>query len=384
MKIAVVMNLDWPLKRYHKIYAGIKTYAENHTNWTISWDPYPEILLEKNKTHYAGIIGRCEFETITAAQKLKVPIVNTWHSNEISGLSSVFPNFFQAGVLAAEAMAKRGYTNFISINYNGGKAAKVFLRGATSVLKAKGCNHKKYLIPRDLEKNKQKWEAFHRDFSKWIKSWKFPVAILTSVSDLGPKISALCIENGIRIPEDAALISSDNDPAYCEGFSPTISSVDIDYFDVGFQAAKLLDKMLKKKPKKDKVILIPPTGIAYRESTCHLAICDNIVRQAITFISDNYHNNIQIRDVVSNFQLSRRSLEQRFKDTVGHTIHEEISRLRLETMKLLLVQTDKSIKVLSREAGYSNEHHMRRAFKLATGMLPKDYQYEQRNQTKLI
>ena len=379
VKIAVVMNLDWPLKRYHKMFAGIKSYADNHTDWTVSWDPFPELKLQENPSYYGGIIGRCEFDTVKKAQKLNVPIVNTWYSNKIRGLVSVFPDYFKAGELAAEAMVKRGYANFISINYKGGSAAKQFMRGAASVLQLRKFPHNKFYIPRDLEKSKLKWESVHKEFSKWGKDWKFPVAILTGVSDLGPKISALCSENDIKIPENAALISSDNDPAYCEGFSPTISSVDIDYFDVGFQAARHLDLQIKNIPLDEKTVLVPPTGIIYRESTCHLVIADKIVREAISFISDNYHKNIQISDVVSNFEISRRSLEQRFKDTVGHTIHEEISRLRLETMKLLLVQTDKSIKVLSREAGYSNEYHMRRSFKNATGVLPKEYRLTKRD-----
>lgn len=372
------MNLDWPLKRYHKIYAGIKAYADKHTKWAISWDPYPELNLVKSSNHYDGIIGRCEFETAQKAQELNVPVVNTWYSNQVPNLLSVFPDYFEAGKLATEAMAKRGYTNFISINYKGSAAAKTFLKGMSSVIHVRKFSHKKYFIPRNLEKNKRKWESTFNDFSTWVKDWTFPVAIISSSSDLGPKVSAFCNENRITIPEDAVLLTSDNDPAYCEGFSPTISSVNIDYFDIGFQAAKLLDLKIQNKTTKNEVVLVPPTGVAYRESTCHLATADTIVRQALAFISDNYHKNIQIDDVVRNVEISRRSLEQRFKNAVGHTIHEEISRLRVETMKLLLVQTEKSLKVLSREAGYSNEFHMRRAFKLSTGMLPKEYRLTQR------
>lgn len=373
MKIAVVMNLDWPLKRYHKIFAGIKSYADKHTDWTISWDPYPELKLKKSKTYYAGIIGRCESATLEAAQEQNVPTVSTWYSNQIRTQASVFPDYFNAGKLAAEAMSKRGYKNFVSINYKRDAAAKLFIKGVSSVLNLQKYSHRKYFIPRDLEKSRSKWGATHNDFSNWTKDWDLPVAIITSASDMGPKISALCNENGIKIPEHAALISSDNDPAYCEGFTPTLSSVDIDYFEVGFQAAKLLDSKINKQPITDENLLLPPSGIVYRESTCHLTVADNIIRKAISFISDNYQKNIQISDVVCNFPISRRSLEKRFKDTVGHTIHEEISRLRLETMKLLLIQTNKSIKALSREAGYSNENHMRRAFRMATGILPNEF-----------
>jgi LacI family transcriptional regulator len=284
----------------------------------------------------------------------------------------VFPDYFKAGELATETMAKRGYTNFVSINYKF-KAAKLFLKGVDSVLKVRKYSHKKHFLSREMEKNIQKWQAVHQDFASWVKEWDLPVAILSGISDLGPKISALCNANNIRIPEDVALLTSGNDLAYCEGISPTISSVDINFFEVGFQAARMLDFKIQNIPLENETTLVPSSGIAYRESTCHLVFADSIIRKAISFIADNYQKNIQIRDVVSNSQVSRRSLEQRFKDTVGHTIHEEIARLRLETMKLLLLQTRKSIKILSSEAGFSNVNHMRRAFLKATGVLPKEF-----------
>lgn len=372
MKIAIVLNLDWPLKRIHKMYAGIKSYAEKHTDWSITWDPYPELLMKASPTAYDGIIGRCKLGTVETAQELNVPLINTWCSNNIPGLSSVFPDYFKAGELAAETMAKRGYTNFVSINYKF-KAAKLFLKGVDSVLKVRKYSHKKHFLSREMEKNIQKWQAVHQDFASWVKEWDLPVAILSGISDLGPKISALCNANNIRIPEDVALLTSGNDLAYCEGISPTISSVDINFFEVGFQAARMLDFKIQNIPLENETTLVPSSGIAYRESTCHLVFADSIIRKAISFIADNYQKNIQIRDVVSNSQVSRRSLEQRFKDTVGHTIHEEIARLRLETMKLLLLQTRKSIKILSSEAGFSNVNHMRRAFLKATGVLPKEF-----------
>lgn len=231
----------------------------------------------------------------------------------------------------------------------------------------------KYWIPRDIEKNNENWEKFHERFSEWSKTWQYPVAMVTSVSDIGPKLSCLCYEEGLEIPKDVAILSSDNDIAYCEGFSPTISSVNIDYFDVGYQAAKRLDYKIRNIPLEEELTLIPPTEVIYRESTNYYAVDDGVVKKAMTFISDNYTKNIQIDDVVRNFELSRRSLEKRFKDAVGHTIFEEISRLRIETMKHLLLQTDESVKVLSQKAGFSNGQHMRRAFKQHTGYIPKEF-----------
>ena len=92
VKIAISINLDWPLKRYHDLYAGIQEYNRKHANWILVWDHFPEKILSecKSNSYYKGIIGRIKFPAYEEGKRLGIPMVNTWYGSEIRELPSVF------------------------------------------------------------------------------------------------------------------------------------------------------------------------------------------------------------------------------------------------------------------------------------------------------
>ena len=78
IKIAVSINLDWPLRRYHELYKGIQEYSKD-TNWVLVWDHFPEKALSRDRStpYYTGIIGRIKYDAYEIARELKIPMVNT-------------------------------------------------------------------------------------------------------------------------------------------------------------------------------------------------------------------------------------------------------------------------------------------------------------------
>ena len=122
-----------------------------------------------------------------------------------------------------------------------------------------------------------------------------------------------------------------------------------------------------------------PGNVITRESTDTYAVDDPAVQKALRFIADNFHKNIQVLDIVDQLSISRRSLELRFSKIVGHSINEEINRLKINALKRLLVEENDKINVLHKKVGYSSPQHMRRVFKKVTGMSPGEFQQEHKN-----
>ena len=91
------------------------------------------------------------------------------------------------------------------------------------------------------------------------------------------------------------------------------------------------------------------------------------------FIADNINDNINVSDVVDSVIISRRSLEYKFKTIIGHTIIDEINRLRIISLKRLLIESTTQLNKLYRETGFSSPKHMRRVFKRYTGLTPTEY-----------
>lgn len=71
-------------------------------------------------------------------------------------------------------------------------------------------------------------------------------------------------EKGLSIPENIEIISFNNIPS-AELTTPSLTSVDIDAFTLGYEASKLIIEQIKGEAKRDRVIV--PTKIVYRESS---------------------------------------------------------------------------------------------------------------------
>lgn len=380
-KIAISINLDWPLRRYYDFYEGVQSYASKNTEWTLVWDHFPENILKtcKKESYYAGIIGRIKYNAYKEAIRLNVPIVNSWFSNEIQDIDSVYNDHEKAGEMAAEHLLKRGFRNFANIDNRNEVVGKTFFKGFNEAIKAYDCKSKRYLVSRKCTDNDEQWLKFHQDFKEWIKEWQLPIGIVCSQPAIAPRIITRCLENNLRIPEDVAIVTSGNDQNYCEGISPKVSAVDLDYFKNGFEAARMLDQKLKGEEITEKKVLIEPAGFIARESTDTYAVSDPIVKTALRYIADNCNENIQVIDVVEQVPISRRSLEIRFNKEIGHTMVDEINRLRIMALKRLLLESDTKMNKLYRAAGFSSALHMRRVFSKSTGMTPGQFRKLNKN-----
>jgi DNA-binding LacI/PurR family transcriptional regulator len=71
-------------------------------------------------------------------------------------------------------------------------------------------------------------------------------------------------ESGLSIPEDIEVMSFNNVPS-AELTSPSLTSVDIDAFALGYESSKLIIEKIRGEAKRDRVIV--PTNIIYRESS---------------------------------------------------------------------------------------------------------------------
>lgn len=135
----------------------------------------------------------------------------------------------------------------------------------------------------------------------------------------------------------------------------------------------MMDLMLQGKELPERHIVLPPENMTQRESTDTYAVDDQIVKEALRFIADNFNRSLQIVDVVAQVPLARRTLEERFKKVVGSTIIDEINRHRVTSLKRLLLETDLNINKLHGRLGFSCPQHMRRVFEKSRGMTPGEY-----------
>ncbi|NOX54049.1 MAG: helix-turn-helix domain-containing protein [Planctomycetes bacterium] len=180
------------------------------------------------------------------------------------------------------------------------------------------------------------------------------------------------------MPEDIALVGVDNDDLYCHLARPPLSSVTVNAERVGYESARLLDRLLAGRRCPKTAILVPPVRVHVRRSSELLAIEDADVAKAARFIRENAVRPISVTDVLRQVPLSRRSLERRFKKILGRGVAEEICRVRLERCKHLLVETDLKIATVAHYSGFSSARHLADVFSRELGMSPSEFRKRSR------
>ncbi len=91
------------------------------------------------------------------------------------------------------------------------------------------------------------------------------------------------------------------------------------------------------------------------------------------FIEQNVGEKISIEQLTSQFALSRRNLERRFKKATANTVVEYIQRVKMEAAKMTLESSQENVNEVMYAVGYSDPKAFRSTFKKITGLSPVQY-----------
>lgn len=107
---------------------------------------------------------------------------------------------------------------------------------------------------------------------------------------------------------------------------------------------------------------------------------DQLIKQAQTYIEENYGAKITTDQLGAMLAISRRSLERRFRQATGNTINEYVRRVKIEAAKKEFESSRKHVNEVMYEVGYSDIKGFKGLFKKVTGLSPTEYRnkYNQR------
>ncbi len=108
---------------------------------------------------------------------------------------------------------------------------------------------------------------------------------------------------------------------------------------------------------------------------------ERVAKSAITFLQNNYHNSeLSLQDICDYVGVSTSHFSSMFKEATNETFHEALTRIRMNhAMKLLRETVLKSYEV-AEKVGYNDSHYFAISFKKYTGMTPKNYAKEKREE----
>ncbi len=94
-----------------------------------------------------------------------------------------------------------------------------------------------------------------------------------------------------------------------------------------------------------------------------------MVRQAITYISERYKEKITVDEICKHLHFSKSYLSHAFKEITGYSIIEYVNLLKCHNAKALLLD-GYTVGEVSIELGFSDVSYFTRAFKKTIGVLP--------------
>jgi LacI family transcriptional regulator len=207
----------------------------------------------------------------------------------------------------------------------------------------------------------------------WLGSLPRPVGIMACSDRVATHIVAVCAESGIAVPEAVSVLGADNDDMYCSMSDVPLSSVRTDHSRIGYEAAELLDRMMRGEPARTRPTLVAPEGVAARASTDVVAVDDKVVASALRYLREHACDDVNVADVARHAGVSRTPLQRRFREALGRGVHEEIVRVRLERAKRLLSETDLGIAVVAERIGVGSQASLCRLFQSKLGTTPARY-----------
>lgn len=372
-RVLIVMELEQPYAHHYKVFAGIQDYAQQHTNWSIFVGQHIELQIAEGE-RFDGIIGRIAPSHLETAQKYSIPVVSVKLNSPISSqVPLVAVDFRAAGRMTAEHLIARGFRELAHCGYKAGPASEQHFYGMKDVAQNHGYPCHRYLFSKYYDQDREQWMKFLKSVKKIQSKWKVPIGLGVMADDLCRSLSSILISMGWKVSDQLALVGCGNNEMICSAIRPTLSSVDMGYQFNGFQAAKLLDHLMAGNRSPSKLVLTPVKELVVRGSSDAFAVSDPKVAQALRFMADNLSRVISVPTIAKEVRLGRQSLERRFRCCIGRGINEQLIRLRVEALKRLIVDTDKSIKTASAEVGFRTSVNMHTMFKRLTGATPAEY-----------
>jgi LacI family transcriptional regulator len=314
--------------------------GDSPPSWLESWDG-DGVIFRGESARIARVINRLDAPKVDLTPS-RLLATSPWIKADDSAIA----------LLAAQHFFERGFRHFafcgdarFSWSQRRGDRFGEAVRGAGHL-----CHD--YRPARNFSNSDAEVDAI----TVWLKRLPKPVAVFACYDNRGQQVLEASRRAGFAVPEEVAVIGADNDEVLCVLSPPPLSSVILNPRRAGWEAAAVLALLMRGEKVSTEPHLIPPVGIATRQSTDILAVHDLKIASALRYIREHACEGIGVGDVLRHCPMARRALENRFGRLLGRTPGEEILRVQLNRVKELLIGTKLPIWEIANRTGFGPEY----------------------------
>jgi LacI family transcriptional regulator len=399
LRIGVAINAQHMHAEDQELYRGVRAYSGEHPEFECVLAPFAAEDLkaaDRSALPYDGILAQATPELVAVANSVMVPVVDVWRDSPVTvPINCVFPDFAKAGRLVAQHLVSRGFEHFgYVVNRRMQSQAEMcdarFIGsdtlGFAAYLQARGYRCARFVAPRVVDANARIWRRWALAIRRWLAKQPKPLGLFVPNDWLCRYIADIAVELGLNVPQDLGLVCAENEPNLCLLTSPSLTAIDLGYRRVGYEAAAMLQRLLRERGRKREreILLIDPHALHARRSTDATAVRDPLVATAMRYILEHAHERIRVRHVAAQVATTRRTLERRFREVLDRTVMQEITRCRIERLKRRLAETEVPIKGLLEDSGFNSVRVLYETFVRQVGMSPSAYRAQRRVGSKSV
>ena len=371
---------------HRDILRGVLRYEQIHGPWSLhvaegrAGEQRLPALKGWNGSGMIGVIQNRAYAEAVLAADVPAVLIDPLDAVQLpDGLlqrHSVFASDLRAiGELAADYYLERGFTHFGFVgeihDINWSRE-----RGAAFAARVHAVGHQCEMYGPLTAHERQDWSRERQRLCTWLTALPKPAAVFVAMDVRGRQVLDACRMAGLRVPHEVAVLAVDNDELICGSTMPPLSSIALDTDRMGFEAARLLDQLMRRargrRPRRVERVF-PPLKVVTRRSTETIPIADPVVARALEYIWLNAQNPVGVPEIVQHSGVSRRSLEMRFRACVGVTLQDELQRTRLKRVRALLAETNHSVRAIAHACGFTSASYLGKVFRRTFDMTMTQY-----------
>jgi LacI family transcriptional regulator len=356
------------------ILRGIGEYIATRDGLSVMFptDYEPADIRWLDRTDVRGLVlGACPPFGPAISRRIKqgLPTVDVSAESD-SGLLKVISDDCAVGRMAADYLIDRGFKSVVYYGMALRYWSAMRWRGFQQQAMARGitCRH----FDRPAARLASSGSFFPCLAETWIKVLEYPAAIFAGDDLLGAEIFETCRALRIRVPEQIAILSVDNDDIFGCWRSCRLSSVELNTAEISHRAMDMLTRLIARQKTPLTNVLVQPVRVVTRFSTNVFGVDDPLVAKALEMIHQRVSNGISVKQLVGMLGTSRPTLERHFGDVLARSPAVEISRVRAELARKQLLTTDRTVNDIALHAGYSSPRQMRGALQQFFGCTPRE------------
>lgn len=362
--------------------ASIARHAEESGNWrfVFSAEASVEAFRFLNTLDCDGAIVRImNTDMLREAIKTHFPIVNISSWLEKPGVPTVRHDYEACGRLAAKHLLEKGYRRFGCVVVPGGWFIEQRHNAFIETIESHGGTIKTFLLKTTMPEVVEPLSTTERQrFIDWVRKLQRPAAIALMDDWDAPILQELCREAGCEVPRDMVMISTGCHSEVQQLCRVPLTAVQEDQELQARLAIGCLEVLMSDNQPRETLINVPPLGVVERASTATLAIEDLEVAHAVEYIRAHGFEPINVADVAGRVNVARVTLERRFRQVMGQTMHDYLTRLRVRRGKELLQQQPAlSLQAIAQQCGLSDRRRLNQVFLSNEGKVPSVWLKEQ-------